>query len=88
MGEPIDLKAFAAENPEDSDAVVARKVRAVLHVHLARETRAVFGPPYKPPERVIEETLRDRTLRQTIEQTARPERQGSGRARARGPQAT
>ena len=43
---------------------------AVLHVHLARETRAVFGPPYKPPERVIEETLRDRTLRQVIEQTA------------------
>jgi len=70
VGEPIDLKAFAAENPEDSDAVVARKVRAVLHVHLARETRAVFGPPYKPPERVIDETLRDRTLRQTIEQTA------------------
>jgi len=70
VGEPIDLKAFAAENPEDYDAVVARKVRAVLHVHLARETRAVFGPPYKPPERVIDETLRDRTLRQTIEQTA------------------
>jgi glycerol-3-phosphate O-acyltransferase len=70
VGEPIDLRAFAAENPDDSDAVVARKVRGVLHVHLARETRAVFGPPYKPPERVIEETLRDRTLRQTIEQTA------------------
>lgn len=70
VGEPIDLKAFAGENPEASDAVVARKVRAVLHVHLARETRAVFGPPYKPPERIIEETLRDRTLRQTIEQTA------------------
>ncbi len=70
VGTPIDLRAFAAESPGDSDAVVARKVRAVLHVHLARETRAVFGPPYKPPERVIEETLRDRTLRQTIEQTA------------------
>ena len=70
VGTPIDLGAFAAENPENSDAVVARKVSAVLHVHLARETRAVFGPPYKPPERVIEETLRDRTLRQTIEQTA------------------
>ncbi len=79
VGEPIELKAFAAENPEDSDAVVARKVRAVLHVHLARETRAVFGPPYKPPERIIEETLRDRTLRQTIEQTAAPERQGPAR---------
>ncbi|HEY1905994.1 MAG TPA: 1-acyl-sn-glycerol-3-phosphate acyltransferase [Myxococcaceae bacterium] len=70
VGNPVDLKAFAAENPDDSDAVVARKVRAALHVHLARETRAVFGPPYKPPERVIDETLRDRTLRQVIEQTA------------------
>jgi len=70
VGEPIDLRAFAAQNPDDPDAVVGRKVRAVLHVHLARETRAVFGPPYKPPERVIEETLRDRTLRQVIEQTA------------------
>jgi glycerol-3-phosphate O-acyltransferase len=70
VGHPIDLRAFAAENPADSDAVVARKVRAALHVHLARETRAVFGPPYKPPERVIDETLRDRTLRQVIEQTA------------------
>src|SRR5215472_520470 len=70
VGEPIDLRAFAEQNPGDSDTTVARKVRGVLHVHLARETRAVFGPPYKPPERVIDETLRDRTLRQTIEQTA------------------
>src|SRR5262245_18644213 len=70
LGTPIDLGAFAAANPGDSDAMVARTVRGVLHVHLARETRAVFGPPYKPPERIIEETLRDRALRQTIEQTA------------------
>ncbi|HEY3587797.1 MAG TPA: glycerol-3-phosphate acyltransferase, partial [Myxococcaceae bacterium] len=68
VGMPIDLNAFAAANAADSDAVVARKVRAALNVHLARETRAVFGPPYKPPERVIDETLRDRTLRQVIEQ--------------------
>jgi len=70
VGTAIDLKAYAEENPGDSDAVVARKVRAALRVHLARETRAVFGPPYKPPERVIDETLRDRMLRQVIEQTA------------------
>jgi glycerol-3-phosphate O-acyltransferase len=70
VGEPLELKAFLAAHPDDPDPVLARKVRAVLHVHLARETRAVFGPPYKPPERIIEETLRDRTLRQTIEQMA------------------
>jgi glycerol-3-phosphate O-acyltransferase len=68
VGEPIDLQAFVAANPDDPDRVLARKVRGVLHVHLARETRSVFGPPYKPPERVIEETLRDRGLRQSLEQ--------------------
>ena len=68
VGEPHRAEgASSPQNPDDPDAVLARKVRAVLHVHLARETRAVFGPPYKPPERMIEETLRDRTLRQTIE---------------------
>jgi len=70
VGEPLELKAFIAANPDDPDPVLARKVRPVPHGHLARETRAVFGPPYKPPERVIDETLRDRTLRQTIEQMA------------------
>ena len=38
--------------------------------------RAVFGAPYKHPERVIEETLRDRALRKSLEefatQTQRP----------------
>jgi glycerol-3-phosphate O-acyltransferase len=77
LGTPIDLRAFAAENPGDSDAMVARKVRGVLHVHLARETRAVFGPPYKPPERIIDETLRDRALARP---SSRPPR-GAARTR-------
>ncbi len=76
VGEPIDLRKFIDENPNDSDAVIARKVRGSLYHHLARETRAVFGAPYKSPDRVIEETLRDRTLRKTLEEhaaaTARP----------------
>ena len=54
-------------SPDASDAVLARKVRSTLHVHLARETRTVFGPPFKPPERVIDETLRDRALRRSFQ---------------------
>ncbi len=67
VGEPIDLQRFIAENPQDSDEVIARKVRSALHHHLARETRAVFGPPLKPPERLIDETMRDRQLRKALD---------------------
>ncbi|HLL53259.1 MAG TPA: glycerol-3-phosphate acyltransferase, partial [Myxococcaceae bacterium] len=70
VGEPIDLQKFVRENPNDSDAVLARKVRSSLHHHLARETRAVFGAPGKPPDRVIAETLRDRALRRTLDEYA------------------
>ncbi|KFE66631.1 1-acyl-sn-glycerol-3-phosphate acyltransferase [Hyalangium minutum] len=67
MGEPIDLQRFIAENPQDSDEVIARKVRSALHHHLARETRAVFGPPLKPTERLIDETMRDRQLHKALD---------------------
>ncbi|MBX5484188.1 MAG: 1-acyl-sn-glycerol-3-phosphate acyltransferase [Myxococcaceae bacterium] len=71
IGEPINLRRFIDENPEDTDALIARKVRGALHQHLARETRAVFGPPLKPPARVIEETLRDRSLNRALEEVAK-----------------
>jgi len=70
VGEAIDLRRFVEQNPRDSDEVLARKVRSSLHVHLARETRAVFGPPVKPQSRVIDETLRDRALRKALEEAA------------------
>jgi glycerol-3-phosphate O-acyltransferase len=70
VGDPIDLRAFVAQNAGASDALLARKIRSALHHHLARETRAVFGPPYKRPARVIEETLRDRVLRRSLEEHA------------------
>jgi glycerol-3-phosphate O-acyltransferase len=71
VGEPIDLQSFIAQNPRSSDEIIARKVRGALSQHLARETRAVFGPPRKPTHRLIEETLRDRTLRRTLEHQAK-----------------
>ncbi len=67
VGEAIDLTALVKAFPDAPDAVLARKVRSTLHVHLARETRTVFGPPFKPPERVIDETLRDRALRRSLQ---------------------
>ncbi len=67
VGDPIDLRRFIEENPQDSDEVIARKVRSALHHHLARETRAVFGPPLKPTERLIDETMRDRQLRKALD---------------------
>jgi len=70
VAEPLDLTKFVAENAGQSDEVLARKVRGILHQHLARETRSVFGPPVKPHARLIEETLRDRVLRKTLEEQA------------------
>ncbi len=70
LGEPIDLRAFAQEHSDVSTAVLARKVRSTLHHHLAKETRAVFGAPQKSTDRLIEETLRDRTLRKSLEEAA------------------
>ncbi len=69
-GEPIELTAFVRNNATDSDAVLVRKVRGSLLHHLARETRAIVGPPLKTPKRIMEETLRDRNLRNSLESIA------------------
>lgn len=66
MGEPIDLAKFAAENPGTPVDVLARKVRSTLHHYLGRETRAVFGPPRKPVDRLIDEAMRDRHFQDTV----------------------
>ena len=71
VGRAVDLKTTLAERAQEPDAVVARKVRGVLHQHLAREFRTAVGPPLKAPSRVLEKVLRDRGLRGTIEAIAR-----------------
>ncbi|MGC4113867.1 MAG: 1-acyl-sn-glycerol-3-phosphate acyltransferase [Myxococcales bacterium] len=70
VGEPIDLTKFVREHASDSDEVLVRKVRGSLSQFLARETRAIVGPPLKDPDRIIEETLRDRTLKAALDQAA------------------
>lgn len=67
VGRPINLTQFVRENAADSDEVLARKVRGALSQHLARETRAIVGPPRKDRARMIDEILRDRQLRTAIE---------------------
>jgi glycerol-3-phosphate O-acyltransferase len=66
VGRPMDLQARLRERPGDPDALAARKLRGVLHQHLAREFRTAVGPPLKAPSRVREKVLRDRTLRGAI----------------------
>lgn len=70
LGEPVDLAQYVQQHPDDSDERLARKVRGALHHHLAREARAVFGPPFKHTHRIIGETLRDRDLRRELEALA------------------
>lgn len=70
LGSPIDLKEVLANEGDASTGVIARKVRSTLHNHLARETRAVFGPPRKEVDRVIEEAMRDRVFQQAVQQVA------------------
>lgn len=71
VGRPLDVGAALSERPKDPDVVLGRKLRGVLHQHLAREFRTAVGPPLKAPSRVREKVLRDRTLRATIEAVAR-----------------
>lgn len=78
VGEAINLTEFVRQNPNDSTAVLARKVRSALHHHLANETRAVFGPPAKSTDRLLDEAMRDRTLKETLEAHA----QASGKPAA------
>lgn len=71
VGLPIEIRKMIEREPAASDAVIARKVRGSLAVGLGRELRAVVGPPLKAAERMIEETMRDRTLRAELAREAR-----------------
>ena len=70
VGEAVSLADVNAMNAGSEPARVARRVRGWLHQHLARETRIVTGPPLKSSARVIEETLRDLSLRRALAEIA------------------
>ena len=67
VGTPIDLLHFSREQGEVSVTAVARKVRGALWQHLAHEARVVTGPQLKGTGRIVEEVLRDRVLRSTLD---------------------
>ncbi|HUJ24538.1 MAG TPA: 1-acyl-sn-glycerol-3-phosphate acyltransferase, partial [Myxococcales bacterium] len=70
VGETVLLSDVDAMQRESEPERVARRVRGWVHQHLARETRVVTGPPLKRAERVIEETLRDMSLRKALAEIA------------------
>ena len=74
VGAPIELARELqdlTDGSADADARIARRVRGLLHQQLARASRVVTGPPLKTPQRVVEETLRDLTLRRALDEIAR-----------------
>lgn len=77
-GDPLDLRAYVEENAALDDELIARKIRGMLSQHLSREMRVVTGPPLKSPERLVLETLRDRSLRATIAEVARERGRADG----------
>ncbi|MFL5298819.1 MAG: 1-acyl-sn-glycerol-3-phosphate acyltransferase, partial [Anaeromyxobacteraceae bacterium] len=70
LARPLDRAGLARDRPEASDATLARVARGALHLHLAREARAVVGPPLKTAARVRELVLRDRQLRGALAKVA------------------
>ena len=66
IGEPIDLQAVIAEHDGWSDERIARKVRRVLIIHLARESMAISGPSVKPGAVIRREILERRRFREKL----------------------
>ena len=75
LGSASDLSEFVAERQAEPDPVLGRKLRGALHHHLAREVRALVGPPLKTAARMRGQVLRDKGLRRALEREA----QASGR---------
>ncbi|MBL8914770.1 MAG: 1-acyl-sn-glycerol-3-phosphate acyltransferase [Archangium sp.] len=66
VGNAINLQEVIKNEGDRPTAVIARKVRSTLHNHLARETKAVFGPPKKEVARLIDEAMRDKVFQQSL----------------------
>jgi glycerol-3-phosphate O-acyltransferase len=70
MGEPINLREFIAQNPDDSAQVLAKKLRWMLLGYLYRERRSVKGPQVKPREWMFKSVRDDPEIRRYIEREA------------------
>lgn len=70
VGEPVDLAAVIADHADWSDARIARKLKRVLYIHLAREQMAITGPAMKPASQLRREILERRSFRHEVEALA------------------
>lgn len=70
VAEPIDLQALLARYPQQTDEVLAKKVRWTLLHYLARERQSVLGPMMKSPRRLADEVMRDPALRTVLAELA------------------
>ena len=71
--EPIDLRAFLAQEGEQPEEVLARRLRWQLTGRLESEVRVVLGPVRKGKGRIQEEVLRSRKLVAEAQAIARDE---------------
>ena len=70
VSEPIDLKAFVAQQTSASDDALAKKVRWLVLRRLAGVERVTHGPPLKTWDRMREETVRDASLQRFLDEQA------------------
>lgn len=85
-GEPIDVKAFlaqeaaqeAAQKEKTSDDVLVRRITYSLLRRIERERHGVLGPTRKPADRIRDEVLRSPKLQKVITEMA-----GEGEAERR-----
>lgn len=66
IGEPIDLRQVLRNHEGWSDERLARKLRRVLFIHLAREAMAIHGPKVKSPKLIRRELLQRKAFRDEL----------------------
>jgi glycerol-3-phosphate O-acyltransferase len=81
VGEPIDLRAFAAERRESGPTITTRVLRRTILSFLYREERLVEGPVLQPRHRVQDQVVTSPGVEAAIRQRA--EERGVSRERAR-----
>lgn len=72
--EPVDLKAFLAENASLDEESLLNKIHWLLVTRLDRERRVVLGPVSKGPDRLKQEILRNPRIREAVADTVRREK--------------
>ena len=73
VGEPVDVRAYAAQDPEAEPQRIARKIRRSILIYLSREEKIVEGPTLKPRWHVLRQVLSDRGVRRAMGELAEAE---------------